>query len=868
MTAQPPAAAPSASFAATRHLLVRVALAFVLVSAAFQYIFHGSCAPAKSAGHWSPCRQFPPLTPEYLPVRLDPYKCRSVFHGGSWTSTNSRHPYSRWSPLDSRLYEPSSRDVSDCLAGRHVVFVGDSWTRQLFWATANRLDRTKQEIAMLDFYLAEEKQTDLHFDHGGVKVDFVWDPWLNSTAFTDQLDKFRKTPEEVSFANEGKISPGLLVVAAPGLWAARHGGDAYADLFRSGVNKVLPYMKEDLDMAHTRGLGNPTKWLPNQLVVLPVPVPDYKRLTRDRRDTITSDRIRDMNGYLASWTPAAQTHIPWVFNQMVEGFPDAYNEDGLHVAKDVRERAVSVLLNARCNAGLKPDLQRTTSLGCVSYDRPSIVQLGVLIVCVITVGLGLLKREDTALTAAVDALTPLASAALLSYAVEKTHAFIKADRLQSGAALGLLLAGFAIASAASLRRLDTGAAARLMAREHTDECKGFLQALILLLNYFDAASSLGGHKALRLAIAAYLFLSSYGHATYFLTTGDYSFRRVATVLLRLNLLNALLTFALDSSFTAYYFTPLVSLWFLATYAVLAVRKQDNHKAGILVGKVVGAALLANLVVFPTELVKHALNFVNTVSRSSWDTWATNQQLAKDGIVPFVGILAACVAHLAAQPQSEPAETAQDRVSKIVNGLILKVSDMGVRVGNFRLGLYTAFNIAVLALLSFFLFVVVNNKNDYNQYHLFLSPLLVLSATHLRSSLPILDSAYLALPASLGTTALETYLLHHHIWLSSRGTTLLAIWPLSTNPLGTVLFYAQKIFLTVLFLGLAGKVHDATRAAVSLILGSESAPAEDSAERGEKRIKIGGSKVALLGDVRMRALGVVVALCAANLLYGL
>ena len=40
-----PLPATSARFAATRHLVARLALAFVLLSAAFQYLFQGSCAP-------------------------------------------------------------------------------------------------------------------------------------------------------------------------------------------------------------------------------------------------------------------------------------------------------------------------------------------------------------------------------------------------------------------------------------------------------------------------------------------------------------------------------------------------------------------------------------------------------------------------------------------------------------------------------------------------------------------------------------------------------------------------------------------------------------------------------------------------------
>lgn len=743
--------------------------------------------------------------------------------------------------------------------------------RQLYWATAARLDHTQQEIAVLDFYLEEDKRRDLSFHKDGVYVEFVWDPWLNSTAFMDQLDKFRKDPEPVSFGTEGKISPGLLVVGSPGLWAARHGGDSYTELFRDGVDKLLPYMNDDLDsvqMSHTKGTGRATEWLPNELFLVPVPVPNYKRLTPARRETITLGKITAMNDYLRRWPASAQTHMPWVFNEMFEGDPGAYSEDGIHVARDIRERAVSVLLNQRCNPGLKPDLQRTTSLGCISYDRPGIVQLVLLIACVATAALVLVKRDDTAVTAAVEALAPMGFAAVLSYVAEWTHVFIKSERLQSGVALPLLLVGFVAASVASLRRFgDEAGAQRFMPREHSDEWKGFLQAVILLLNYFDAASSLTGHKLVRLAVATYIFLSCYGHATYFLTTGDYSFRRVARVLLRLNLLNVLITFAVDSSYTAYYFTLLISICFLATYAILAFRRQDNDNIGKLLAKVAAAALVVNLVVLPLGLVKHAINLTNTLSRSSWDSWKMNHELEKDRLIPFVGILAACVAHHAARLRSDTAKPAEDRASTIINSLILMVSGAKLQVGKFQLGLFPALNLGVLVSLSITLSNIwVGKKDTYNALHPFLSPLLILPATSLRSSAP-LGSTYLALPASLGRIALETYILHHHTWLASRGTTLLSIWPTSANPLGAVLFYAQRAMMTILFFWLASAVHDATRAAVGLLLGPDPAPAEESAERGEKRVKIGG-KISFLGDFRGRVLGMVVVFWLANLLYAL
>ncbi|MBE3112435.1 MAG: hypothetical protein IMZ46_18330, partial [Acidobacteria bacterium] len=607
-------------------------------------------------------------------VRLDPYKCRSLLHTGSWTSTDPDRPYARWSPPDNRLHDYSTEDVSSCLAGRRIVLVGDSWMRQLYWAAASRLDRTNAEVAVVEFYLDDDKQTDLSFEYDDVRVDFVWDPWLNSTSFRHQLDEFRRAPQDMTFSNKDKISPGLLVVGAPGLWAARHGGDEYAGLFRAGLEQLMPYMEDDLDathMAHTRTEHSSTEWLPNQILIAPVPVPDYSRLTPARQEAITPEKIDAMNAYLSRWPPAAQTHMPWVINRMVEGDPDAYAEDGIHVSRAVRDHAVSVLLNSRCNAGLDRKMEVSGPLGCVSYHTAA-VQLCVLAACAAVAVLALLKREETALTAAVGELAPLGFAALLSYLAEKTHVTTKASLPQSGAALIILLAGFTLASFASLRPLDAGAAAQpFFPREHTDEWKGLLQAFLLLLSYFDATGGLETYKTLRVVAGAYVFLSAYGHAAYFLSTGDYSPRRAAGVLLRLNLLGWLMSFALDGAWGAYLSAPVISIWFLVTWAVLGFGRRGNDDLGFLLGKIVAAAVVVNGVVLPMELVMYAADLVNYIAWSSLDSWKMNQDLEKDRFMPFVGILAACVAHRAARLRSKAAP-AKDGASSLIDGLILKV----------------------------------------------------------------------------------------------------------------------------------------------------------------------------------------------------
>ncbi|SPO02816.1 uncharacterized protein DNG_05491 [Cephalotrichum gorgonifer] len=849
-----PSGAGSVGFSTTRQLVVRLALAFLLLSAAFQYFFN---------------------------VRLDPYKCKSVFHSGSWSSQDPNRPYLRWSPDNCKLREYTKGDFGDCVKGRRVVFAGDSWVRQLYWAAATRLDKTKQEIAILDFYLSENKHTDLLFEAEGLQLEFIWDPWLNSTNFRDQLGRFRQESEPPRFGTGRRDSPALLIAGTPALWAARHGEGEYMQLFRRGVDQLLPYMKEDLGsflMSQPRLTGRSTNWLPNQLVVLPVPVPHYKRLTPARKETITPDKINAMNAYLRALPDAAQAHIPWVFVDMVEGIPPAYNEDGIHVGRDVRERAMSVILNEHCNAGLQTDMVHTATLGCISYDTPSLVQAGILLASVAATALMFMRRgEAMAMSTAVESLAPLAFAALISYVAENSHVSIKTDRLWSGAAFALLTLGFWAASFASVRNLEGGATSVVpgfIPREHSDEWKGWMQVSVLLLNYFDGDSSLFSHKVMRMIGAVYYFLSAYGHATYFLSTRDYSFRRVAAVLLRLNLLNALLTFTLASSATAYHFTPLISIWFLITYATLAFRRASNDNVALLIAKIVAAALVINLVVFPPGLARELVNLTNTLSRSAFDSSKISHLLTEDRVTPFIGVLAAALAHRAHQLRN-PGDALRQRTKgpaeSAIDDLILAASDGTLlRVGGIRVSYLLVANLTVFASLATLLLsdFVIHYQDTYDNLHPFLSYLPIVTGTYLRSQAPILRSSYLALPAALGEIALEAYLLHQHIWLAGRGTSILSVWsPSSPGALGKALVTAQKLCIPVVFFWLAAGCREATRAAIELVLGPTAVSAVESAEKGEKRVKIGAARTAPLGDVRIRVALFVGAIWLANLLYG-
>ena len=740
--------------------------------------------------------------------------------------------------------------------GRRVVFVGDSSTRQLYWAAGRRLDHIQTEIALLeDFNSPKTKQKNIDMELEDVRLEFIWDPWLNSTDYHKSLAEFREVPEfsDVGSMKEVQESPALLVLGAPGHWAARHGGSAYLDLFQSAVDTAKPHLSQPLTLPSVGRNGISFSDLPNRILLVPVQTPWYDELVPDRRDTITSDKIVAMNNYLRKAQVAEQSRVLWSFEVMTDKIYESYEETGLHVVDGVADRRLDVLLGARCTAAWAVHDRHHKYTCCVAYPSLSWAQLVFLVASVgFTVSVFLKSRRDPGIrlagTGSAGAIAALVLISIYSYIADRTHAFPKTSVNHSVASVLVKVFAFMVVSLLSFKKqkgavigskLPQPADREFMPREVSDEAKGIIQGLFLIGSYHDILEEDWAYKIMRFLVAVYIYLSAYGHATYFLSTGDFSFRRVAKVLTRLNILGMLEAFALNGTWSFYHFLPTISFWFIVTYATLAIGKRLNDNATGVVLKVVASSLVFTTIIKKQFALGLLEKLVSIILRASWDSGTFKTHLADDRYVAYMGIMTANIAHQfnVQRRQTTRHQTWIGGREKSRQGLSSPVTRLVSEI-NAKPAVWAFFKAITIAVAgaAFFVYNIIvhsaiHNRADFDRLHPHISLGPVIAYAVIRNILEMFRRCHLRVPRVLGRMCLATYILHHHIWLAGGGTTILRMGLVKRGLLGGMSRIVEEVLLTLVFLWISSSAKKATIEFVAWLVGEEATQDPPSHDNG-------------------------------------
>jgi hypothetical protein len=294
-------------------------------------------------------------------------------------------------------------------------------------------------------------------------------------------------------------------------------------------------------------------------------------------------------------------------------------------------------------------------------------------------------------------------------------------------------------------------------RDQTEEWKGWMQFMFLLYHYYHAEEV---YNSIRIMITCYVWMTGFGNFSFFYLKSDFGSIRVMQMLWRLNFLVLFLCLTQGTTYILYYICLLHTYYFLMVYVTMRIGYEKNHTKWWVRIKLGVLALVIFLVwdcdlglfkffhyPFFGESSKQGAtggSMWEWYFRSSLDHWSTYLGMIFALNFPITSLF---FRKLEAQP--------------LVWHVLGKAA-----VGVAFFGIFYAWVTGPFS----------QGKFDYNQTNAYYGFVPLVTYIYFRNLTPWLRNHTLELLHQIGKTTLETYLMQHHIWLTSDAKTLLTLVP--------------------------------------------------------------------------------------------